>query len=103
MAKPTPARTSAITLAEATNKANFRRRGRSRKVMSLLPPFSPDNLLGEEQQLRTDPEPGRFCRSAIDFEADLISFQAKSDHSAGAQEIICLPRSENWLVPKIRQ
>jgi hypothetical protein len=71
--------------------------------MSLLPPVSPDNLLGEQQQLRTDPEPGRFCRSAIDFEADLISFQAKSDHSAGAQEIICLPYGENWLVPKIRQ
>src|ERR1017187_10665811 len=103
MAKPTPARTSAITLAEATNKANFRRRGRSRKVMSLLPPGPPDNLLGEEQQLRTDPEPRRFCRFAIDFEADLISLQAKSDHSTGAQKILCLPYGENWRVPKIRQ
>jgi hypothetical protein len=71
--------------------------------MSLLPPISPDNVLGEEQQLRTDPEPCRFCRFAIDFEADLISFQAKSDHSAGAQKIVRLSYGENWRVPKIRQ
>src|SRR5664280_2873771 len=103
MAKPTPARTSAITLAEETNNPNFRRIGRSLKVMSLLSPVSPDNVLGEEQQLRTDPEPCRFCRFAIDLEADLISFQAKSDHSAGAQKILCLPYGENRCVPQIRQ
>src|ERR1017187_6866689 len=103
MAKPTQARTSDITLAEETSNANFRRIGRSLKVMSLLSPVSPDNVLGEEQQLRTDPEPCRFCRFAIDFEADLISFQAKSDHSADAQKTICLPYGENWRVPKIRQ
>src|ERR1035437_3888440 len=103
IAKPTLARTSAITLAEETNKANFRRIGRSLKVMSLLPPVSPDHVPGEVQQLRTDPEPCRFCRFAIDFEADLVSFQAKSDHSAGAQKIVCLPYGENWRVPKIRQ
>src|ERR1035437_5251294 len=100
MAKPTPARTSAITLAEETNNANFRRIGRSLKVMSLLSPVSPDNVLGEEQQLRTDRE---LCRFAIDLEADLISFQAKSDHSAGAQKILCLPYGENRCVPQIRQ
>jgi hypothetical protein len=50
---------------------------------------APGNIPSHEQQLRTDLEPCRLCRFTIDFETDPVSLQAKPDHSARGEEIIC--------------